>query len=180
MTYIAKESKNGKMQYFRIDEDGKKKIVKRSEYEANMTSEGQGQLDMDTRASSEEPTFAAAPAETKATVKTADGFTAQQTEAMEVVKSIIASTGNTRTIKFYSRKNYCEVNYRSCTVCAFPRGENNEVTAIRFWGLTAATRMETSDSPLADTAAIFAFTRQIEEQLEYIDRISTKPWKRTA
>jgi hypothetical protein len=38
-TYFHKIAKNGKNQYFRIDADGKKKMVKREEYEANVAQE---------------------------------------------------------------------------------------------------------------------------------------------
>lgn len=120
-----------------------------------------------------EVTAAPVPPEESAsdTSPVGEEFTAQQLEIMEAVKAIINATGSKHRYKvgFLSRKKYCEVSYRKFAVCVFPRGGNNTVTSIRFWGTTIEGRKQLAESPISDAAAVEYFAPQIIKQLEFID-----------
>ena len=101
----------------------------------------------------------------------AEDFMPQQLEAMEAVKAIISATGSKHRykVRFYPRKKHCEVAYRNCMVCSFPRGGDNAVTSIRFMGTMVEGRKQFTEMPLSDVAAVESFAPQIIKQLEFID-----------
>ena len=95
-------------------------------------------------------------------------FTAKQLKAIEDVKAIIATTGSKHRykVKEYLRKKHCGVEYRRVTVCAFPFGDDNDISSIRFWGTTIEKRKQISEFPLLE---VKDFAPQIIKQLEFID-----------
>jgi hypothetical protein len=113
---------------------------------------------------------AAAPAPPE-DVADAPLFTAEQLEAMEAVKAVIAATGSKHRYKvnFFLRKNYCEVNYRKRAVCAFPHDGNLEIKSIRFWATSVEKRKQFSEFPLSGAAAVAEYAPDIIKQLEFID-----------
>jgi hypothetical protein len=98
-------------------------------------------------------------------------FTAEQLEAMEAVRAVIAGTGSKHRYKvnFFYRKNYCEVNYRKCAVCAFPHEGNLEIKSIRFRGTSVENRRKISEFPLSGASAVVEYAPNIIKQLEFID-----------
>ena len=119
-----------------------------------------------------EVTAAPAPSENVAdTPNDALQFTAEQLEATEAVKTIIATTGSKHRykVKTQLRKKYCVVNYRNCMVCSFPLVDNNDISSIRFMGTTVEKRKQLSEFPLSSAAAVGEFAPQIIKQLEFID-----------
>lgn len=155
MTYISKIAKNGKMQYFRVDEDGKKKMVKRGEYEANMPGNGQIQLGMDPVASTEEP--AATFAEIEVTsgqpsgpepeytaepipAKTSGNDTPAVEKPLDFIKAAVEVVVGRYKLTYKEWKKYGSVYYRSCAICGFVLDDSGNVTAARFMGTTLETR----------------------------------------
>lgn len=160
MTYISKIAKNGKMQYFRVDEDGKKKMVKRGEYEANMPGNGQIQLGMEPVASTEEP--AATFAEIEVTSGQPDGAKPEYSpepiparpivEAVsgpevtsivnpfDFVKSAVEAVVGRYKLTYKEWKKYGSIYYRSCAICGFNLDDNGNVTAVKFMGTTLESR----------------------------------------
>ncbi len=174
-TYISKVAKNGKMQYFRIDEDGKKKMVKRGEYEANMPADGQGQLGIDfsdTSATfaeieipaSVEPEAAPEPIPARPTVKTST-----VENPFDFVKAAVADFTGRYKLTYKVWKKYGSIYYRSCAICGFFYDESGNVTAARFMGTTLESRKTFTEVTVASSGDWQEVTESVLNQIRFVN-----------
>lgn len=178
-TYISKEAKNGKMQYFRIDEDGKKKMVKRGEYEANMPADGQGQLGIDfsdnsaTFAEIEIPSGATVSAEPEYAPEPIPARPAFKTSTVEnpfdFVKAAVADFTGRYKLTYKVWKKYGSIYYRSCAICGFVLDDDGNVTAARFMGTTLESRKAVTEVTVASSDDWQEVTESVLAQISFVN-----------
>lgn len=188
MTYISKSAKNGKMQYFRVDEDGKKKMVKRGEYEANMPAGGQIQLgEMEPVASVEEPaaTFAeieiagdqhsvtepeytAEPIPARPAVEAASNTDTTE-KPFDFIKAAVESVAGRYKLTYKEWKKYGSVYYRSCAICGFVLDDDGNITAARFMGTTLETRKTVTEREVKTSADWEYIKEAVRRQIEFVN-----------
>jgi hypothetical protein len=179
-TYISKMAKNGKMQYFRMSEDGKKKMVKRGEYEANVSDEfRQGQLRLDFSEVSEpfseieiasaqksdaQPEYLPEPIPARMESKT---ITVE--DPFDYVKSSVSEYLGRHKLTHKEWKNYASIYYRSCAVCGFVLDDNGNVAAARFMGTTFETRKTVTEFAVKTFDDWNKITESVLSQIRFVN-----------
>lgn len=194
-TYTQTTDKNGKARFYRVDENGKRKVISRTEYEAN-TSE---QISIEA-VEVEVPAAEVETAENE-TVYTEEAIEAPCTAlvvpfnleaavaelrerdrlnsidltvpsladtALETVKAIIAGMGSkhSKKVRIQETKKGIQIRYRNCAVCALVLDAEKNLTSIRFMGTT----METvNEATVREPAGLDTYADEIAAQVAFID-----------
>lgn len=194
-TYTQTTDKNGKARFYRVDENGKRKVISRTEYEAN-TSE---QMSI-------EAVEVEVPAAEVETVENETAYTDEAIEApctalvvpfnleaavaelrerdrlnsidmtvpsladtaLETVKAIIAGLGgkHSKKVRIQETKKGVQIRYRNCAVCALVLDAEKNLTGIRFMGTT----METvNEATVREPAGLDTYSDEIAAQVAFID-----------
>ncbi len=193
-TYISKVAKNGKMQYFRVDAEGKKKMIKRAEYEANMPDDSQAMLEeMDNASPVEETTtdtFAVIEIASDATDSVEPEYSPEPVperpatapapaveNPFSFVKAAVESATGRYKLSYKVWKKYGSVYYRSCAVCGFALDDNGKVLAARFMGTTLESRKEVSVIWINSPEDWNLVTESVIAQIQFVNEwwgLSTK------
>jgi hypothetical protein len=142
-TYISKIAKNGKTQYFRVTEDGKKKMIKREEYEANINT---------------------APA---ASAPTVEADAPEITSPLDFVKSVVADVIGKYKLTFKDWTKYASVTYRSVMIIGFTFDDSKNITAVKFMGTTLETRKTVTEHKIETAADLHKVSAEIIRQIEF-------------
>ncbi len=185
MTYISKLAKNGKMQYFRVDADGKKKMIKRGEYEANMPDNGQARLDdMEPATSVEEPaaTFAEIEIGSELPASPEPEYTPEPIPArpaskeattienpFDFVKNAVSEATGRYKLTYKVWKNYGSIYYRSCAICGFVLDNNGNVAAARFMGTTLESRKTVTEREVKAETDWQYITETVLRQISFVN-----------
>lgn len=171
-TYTQTTDKNGKARFYRVDENGKRKVVSRTEYEANTS----GQISMDAAAKTAEAVEVEVPAaEVNAAAGEHDRLNSIEMTAhglvdtaLETVKAIIAGLGgkHSKKVRVQETKKGVQIRYRNCAVCALVLDAEKNLTGIRFMGTT----METvNEATVREPAGLDTYADEIAAQVAFID-----------
>lgn len=171
-TYTQTTDKNGKARFYRVDENGKRKVISRTEYEAN-TSE---QISIEAVAQTAEAVEVEVPAdqvvaaegETVYTEEPVEAPAAETCTALETVKAIIAGLGgkHSKKVRVQETKKGVQIRYRNCAVCALVLDAEKNLTSIRFMGTT----METvNEATVREPAGLDTYADEIAAQVAFID-----------
>ena len=194
MTYFHKIAKNGKNQYFRVDADGKKKMVKRKEYEANVAQEVAA---VETTESNE--IIEAVKDETDPAVtltfcemhkpsgchecpnrhicekcanefqETAVAKTTEIVAPLDFVQSIVGETIGKYKLTFKDWKTYASVYYRSAAICGFVFDEKKNITAVKFMGTAHETRKTITEIKIESQSDLDKIKDFILRQIEFVN-----------
>lgn len=194
-TYTQTTDSKGHARFYRVDENGKRKVISRKEYEANTTEQiSMEAVKVEVPAAEVETTetvFTAAPIEAPAEPETCTALvvpytleaaiaelrererlelTAPSVEetALDTVKAIIASMGgkHSNKVRIQETKKGVQIRYRNCAVCALVFDAAHILTGIRFMGTTLETVKEAT---VRKPASLSAYTDEIVEQVTFID-----------
>lgn len=172
-TYTQTTDKNGKARFYRVDENGKRKVISRTEYEAN-TSE---QISIEAVAQTAEAVEVEVPADqvVAAELREHDRLNAIDMTvhglvdtALETVKAIIAGLGgkHSKKVRVQETKKGVQIRYRNCAVCALVLDAEKNLTSIRFMGTT----METvNEATVREPAGLDTYADEIAAQVAFID-----------
>ena len=194
-TYTQTTDKNGKARFYRVDENGKRKVISRTEYEANTSEQ------MSIEAVEVEVPAAEVEAVENETVYTDEAVEAPCTAlvvpfsleaaiaelrerdrlnsigmtvpsiadtALETVKAIIAGMGSkhAKKVRIQETKKGIQIRYRNCAVCALVLDAEQNLTGIRFMGTT----METvNEATVREPAGLDTYSDEIAAQVAFID-----------
>ena len=190
-TYTQTTDKNGKARFYRVDENGKRKVVSHIEYEAN-TSEQISIEAVEVEVPAAEVETAEAIEALSAETCTAlvvpfnlEAAVAEMRErdrlssidltvpsladtALETVKAIIAGMGSkhTKKVRIQETKKGIQIRYRNCTVCALVLDAEQNLTGVRFMGATMETVNETT---VCEPVGLDTYADKIVEQVAFID-----------
>lgn len=194
-TYTQTTDKNGKARFYRVDENGKRKVISRTEYEANTSEQ------ISIKAVEVEVPAAEVETAENETVYTEEAIEAPCTAlvvpfnleaavaelrerdrlnsidltvpsladtALETVKAIIAGMGSkhSKKVRIQETKKGIQIRYRNCAVCALVLDAEQNLTGIRFMGTT----METvNEATVCEPAGLDTYADKIAEQVVFID-----------
>lgn len=160
------------------DKNGKRKVVSRSEYEAN-TSEQLSLSSPVAEQASIEPevtctalvvpfTLEAAIAELRERERLELTAPSVEETALDTVKAIIAGMGgkHSNKVRIQETKKGVQIRYRNCAVCSLVFDAAHILTGIRFMGTTLETVKEAT---VRKPASLSAYTDEIVEQVTFID-----------
>lgn len=190
-TYTQTTDKNGKARFYRVDENGKRKVISRTEYEANTSEQISIEaVEVEVPAAEVETAEAieAPAAETCTALVVPFNLEAVVAElherdrlnsiemtvhglvdtALETVKAIIAGMGSkhTKKVRIQETKKGIQIRYRNCTVCALVLDAEQNLTGIRFMGTT----METvNEATVREPAGLDTYVDEIAAQVAFID-----------
>ncbi len=161
-TYTQTTNKNGKARFYRVDENGKRKVISRTEYEANTTETAEPITETCTAlVPADFWTFKPAP-----TI----GTTAPSIEetALETVKAIISDMEgkHSNKVRLQETKKGIQIRYRNYAVCALVFDAEHTLTGIRFMGTTMETVNEVT---VCEPASLSTYTDKVIEQVTFID-----------
>lgn len=187
-TYTQTTDKNGKARFYRVDENGKRKVISRTEYEAN-TSE---QISIEAVAQTAEAVEVEVPADQVVAAEGETVYTEEPVEApaaetctalvvpfnLEAVvaelrehdrlNAIIAGLGgkHSKKVRVQETKKGVQIRYRNCAVCALVLDAEKNLTSIRFMGTT----METvNEATVREPAGLDTYADEIAAQVAFID-----------
>lgn len=194
-TYTQTTDKNGKARFYRVDENGKRKVISRTEYEANTSEQ------ISIKAVEVEVPAAEVETAENETVYTEEAIEAPCTAlvvpfnleaavaelrerdrlnsidltvpsladtALETVKAIIAGMGgkHSKKVRIQETKKGIQIRYRNCAVCALVLDAEQNLTSIRFMGTT----METvNEATVREPAGLDTYADEIAAQVAFID-----------
>lgn len=182
-TYFHKVAKNGRNQYFRIGTEGKKKMVKREEYEANITVAGATETEEQIEAGKDKvDTDIKTTKSTKSNEKieiindktdetntiTTESRDAEIRNLLDFVKSIVEKVSK-RKFTFKDWKTYASVYYRGAMICGFELDENKIVTSVKFMGTTHETRKTVNEIKIESQSDFDKIKDLILSQIEFIN-----------
>lgn len=167
--YITENDKNGRARFYKVI-DGKKKVVSRSEYEANISEECVAD-EADTSEVEESQQF---------TIDDIDKTDSQRKPIdvgeflLSFAKEIITAAGskNAEKTKLQRTKTGKRllVNYRNCMVFSVALGTDGKIESLRFMGTTDGTRKTSYEFAMNGQEEIIGYRNEIIKQVEYIDR----------
>ena len=178
-TYISKEAKNGKMQYFRVV-DGKKKMIKREEYEANQPNAEQAQnitvetetvetfaeIEVSETPITAEPEYQAEPIPPRSTEQT---VAAAEISPFDFVKASAEPVAGRHKVTVKDWTKYASVYYRSCAICGLVFDENRNVTAVKFMGTTLESRKTITEHKIEKPSDLLDIKAFILLQIEFVN-----------
>jgi hypothetical protein len=179
-TYISKIAKNGRHQYFRVADDGKKKMIKREEYEANAAKESVTFCEMHKPDGCHEcpNRYVCENCDTKeaavtfAEVEVNDCQNDLPTETVtpfDFVKFTVGGVVGKYKLTFKDWKTYASVYYRSAAIIGFVFDESHNITAVRFMGTTLETRKAVIEHKIENPSDLSGIMGFIRRQIEFIN-----------
>jgi hypothetical protein len=180
-TYISKIAKNGRHQYFRVTDDGKKKVIGREEYEANVVATQAVEPEIETAATlaeievndrqsdlpNDSAEYAAEPIPPRAGEQSA---TETETAApFDFVKSSVGEIIGKYKLTFKEWKKYASVYYRSAAIIGFVFDESHNITAVRFMGTTLETRKAVTEHKIENPSDLSGIMGFIRRQIEFVN-----------
>ena len=192
-TYTQTTDSKGHARFYRVDENGKRKVISRKEYEANTTEQiSMEAVEVEVPAAEVETTetvFTAEPIEAPAEPESCTALVVPfnleaaiaelherkalesiapsiEETALDTVKAIIAGMDGKHSskVRLQATKKGIQVRYRA--VCALVFDAEHVLTGIRFMGTT----METvNEATVCEPAGLSTYADKIVEQVMFID-----------
>jgi len=199
MTYTQTTDKNGKARFYRIDENGKRKVISRAEYEAHTTANAEQGTESTEHQG--ETVYTAEPIPEKPCTALAVPFSLEtaitelrqrqhldsidmavpsiEETALETVKAIISGMEgkHSNKIRLNETKKAIQIRYRNCAVCALVFNAEHVLTGIRFTGTTMETVNEVT---VCEPAGLDTYADKIVEHVTFIDYWWANCSKKTA
>lgn len=185
--YITENDKNGRARFYKVI-DGKKKVVSRSEYEAqkNVIDETVAE-ESDTREIEESQQFTLDDVEKSNDSQMKSDVLIDVGEfLLNFAKEIITAAGSKNAEKTKLQKTKTGkrllVNYRNCMVFSVALGTDGKVESLRFMGTTDDTRKTGYEFVMNSEEEISSYKDEIIKQVDYIDRwyLNSSPKKKAS